>query len=153
MQIHSEYTFNFDWETVVKGFWRKYPCKEFDFIQFNQVVDMMLNDNNTMSIKRIVYASKFMVLCLTLEEITFDIQNRSMQMQTKLLKACKYYPNLSGDESIIYKAIDDQKTHYSKLLSNFHQTFVTKLLSQFNSSFKKGIEVVEARCRELQNNQ
>lgn len=35
MQIQSEYTFNFDWETVVKGFWRKYPCKEFDFIKFN----------------------------------------------------------------------------------------------------------------------
>lgn len=63
-----------------------------------------------------VYARKFMVWCLTLEEITFDLENRSMEMQTKLLKACKYYPNLSGDESIIYKAIDDQKTHYSVLI-------------------------------------
>ncbi|CAD8177984.1 unnamed protein product [Paramecium octaurelia] len=153
MQIHSEYTFNFDWETVVKGFWRKYPCKEFDFIKFNQVVDMILDDNNKMQIKRIVYARKFTIWCLTLEQITVDLENRSMEMQTKLLKSCKLYPNLTGDESIIYKAIDDQRTHYSKLLSNFQQTFITKLISQFNTSFRKGIEVVEARCRELQNNE
>ncbi|CAD8088947.1 unnamed protein product [Paramecium primaurelia] len=152
MKIHSEYTFNYNWETVIKGFWRKYPCKEFDFIKFNQVVDMILDDNNKIQIKRIVYANKFTIWCLTLEQITIDLENRSMEMQTKLLKSCKLYPNLTGDESIIYKAIDNQQTHYSKLLSNFHQTFLTKLISQFNTSFKKGIEVVEARCRELQNN-
>jgi hypothetical protein len=72
-----------------------------------------------------------MVWCLTLEEITFDLENRSMEMQTKLLKACKYYPNLSGDESIIYKAIDDQKTHYSVLVilnRNYCRTFNKALL-------------------------
>ncbi|CAD8096107.1 unnamed protein product [Paramecium sonneborni] len=151
MQIHSENTFNFDWETVIKGFWRKYPCKQFDFIQFNQVVDMIVDDDNKMQIKRIVYVRKFAIWCLTLEDITFDLENRSMQMKTKLLKSCKFYPNLTGDEQIIYKSIDNQQTHYSKLLSNFHQGFFTKLLSQFYNSFKKGIDVVEARCRELQN--
>lgn len=52
--MQSEYTFNFDWETVVKGFWKKYPCKEFDFIKLNHVVDMTVNSDNTLSIKRIV---------------------------------------------------------------------------------------------------
>ena len=53
----NKYIFNYDWETTVKGFWNKYPCPEIDFVKWNKVVDIMMNYDNTMQIKRIVSIS------------------------------------------------------------------------------------------------
>jgi hypothetical protein len=50
----KNYTFNFDWQTVVKGFWSKYPCPEISFIKWNKVVDLEILSDNTLRIKRIV---------------------------------------------------------------------------------------------------
>ena len=52
--IRSSYIFNYNWETVVKGFWVKYPCPEIDFIKWNKVIDLVVNPDNTVSVKRIV---------------------------------------------------------------------------------------------------
>lgn len=54
-----------------------------------------------------------MMWSLTLEEIKFDVQQRQMEMQTKLIKASAMIPDLNGMETIVYKAIDDRKTYYS----------------------------------------
>ncbi|CAD8095475.1 unnamed protein product [Paramecium sonneborni] len=94
-----------------------------------------------MQIKRIertfksiqVYARKFAIQCLTLEDITLELENKKMQMQTKIFKSCKFYPNLT--EIFIE--------------FNFHQALfyqVNVIIQQLN---QKGIHVVEKRCREL----
>lgn len=46
----------------------------------NHVVDLVINADNTLSIKRLVLAQKFMMWSLTLEEIKLDVVNRQMEM-------------------------------------------------------------------------
>jgi hypothetical protein len=51
----NRYVFNYTWELVVKGFWNKYPCPELDFVKWNKVIDLVVNGDNTLTVKRLVY--------------------------------------------------------------------------------------------------
>lgn len=67
------YIFNYSWTTVVKGFLQKYPHKDLDFVKWNRVIDMVVNPDDTISIKRLVFSQKLMMVwCYTIEEIKFD---------------------------------------------------------------------------------
>lgn len=57
MDQKNKYTFNYDWRTVIKGFWTKYPCPEISFVKWNKVVDLNINPDQTISVKRIVNQS------------------------------------------------------------------------------------------------
>ena len=32
----------------------KYPCKELDFVKWNKVIDLKINDDDTLTLKRLV---------------------------------------------------------------------------------------------------
>lgn len=50
----AKHIFNFNWETVIKGFWNKYPCPELDFVKWNKVVDIVPCSDDTILVKRLV---------------------------------------------------------------------------------------------------
>lgn len=53
MTEESRHVFNFQWEAVIKSFWNKYPCPEFDFVKWNRVVDIAVN-GDTVLVRRLV---------------------------------------------------------------------------------------------------
>jgi hypothetical protein len=50
----NKHVFQFNWETVIKGFWNKYPCPELDFVKWNKVVDIIANPDESIVVKRLV---------------------------------------------------------------------------------------------------
>lgn len=48
-----EYLFDYDWSTTVRAFWDKYPNQKMDFIKYNKVIDIKLDEHGKLVLKRI----------------------------------------------------------------------------------------------------
>eukprot|EP01017_Pseudomicrothorax_dubius_P012346 TRINITY_DN1502_c0_g2_i2.p1 TRINITY_DN1502_c0_g2~~TRINITY_DN1502_c0_g2_i2.p1 ORF type:complete len:163 (+),score=19.58 TRINITY_DN1502_c0_g2_i2:148-636(+) len=146
----KQYIFNYPWETVVKSLWEKYPHKELDFVKFSRVIDLQVLDDKSLVIRKLMYCKKFMMMwAYSVEEIRLDARNRICEMRTELLKKSKCVPDLTGSESIIYRAHGDlmDKTLYLKALRSTSNLF-GKFLEKFNGSYEKGCRIIEAKCQE-----
>ena len=140
------HTFNHPWTTVVLAFFDKYPTPDLSFIKYNKVIDISLTPDNKLLVKRIQKFEKFRYLwAYNTEELLFDFQNKIMDLKTIPLKVCKFIP-LSGEEIIQYRGIMED-TLYIKNLNIKGK--VGKWMDKFNSSFKKGVEVVEKNCKKI----
>ena len=150
----SEYSFPYEWKTVVRAFWDKYPNEMMDFIKYNQVVDIDILEDGKLQIQRIQKAQKWRYLwAYSLEKITFDFENKIMDLTTIPLKKCSLIP-IGGIETIRYSAYQDliekcEKTLYTKSLAV--KGTMTKFVEKFNDGFKKGCDIVEKNCEEFKN--
>jgi PRELI-like family len=145
---NDEYRFNFDWKTVVKAFFNKYPHKDLDFVVYNKVIDLKRINEDTLIIKRVMYCKKYMVLwSYTTEEIMINLKDKKLDLQTKLLACSKAFPEIT--EKITYQTVPENPsmTLYTKLLES-KSTF-SKMYSKFSSGFEKGCKIVEEKCNEI----
>jgi len=146
---NDQYVFNYDWPTVVKALWIKYPHKELDFVIYNKVVDLMPLDDDTLLVKKIMHCKKYFFLwCYTLEEIKINFKNKVLDLQTRVIAASKAFPS-DGIEKIKYMALnnDPTKTLYTKFLEN--RSTLSKYYSKLGSGFEKGCKIIEERCKEI----
>lgn len=144
----DEYSFNFDWKTVVKAFFNKYPHKDLDFVVYNKVIDLKRINEDTILVKRVMYCKKFMVLwSYTTEEIMINLKEKKLDLQTKLLAASKAFPDIT--EKITYQPLPENPgvTLYTKLLESRSQ--FSKMFSKFSSGFEKGCKIVEEKCKDF----
>jgi len=147
----DEHIFNFDWTTVVKALWNKYPHKDMDFVIYNKVVDLKLLDEDTILVKKIMYCKKYFLLwSYTLEETKINFKNKILDLETKLIAASKAFPQ-SGIEKISYFQLPDKPgcTLYTKYIES--KSTVSKYYHKLGSSFQKGCEIIEEKCREILN--
>ncbi len=139
----------------MKGFWQKYPSPEFDFVKFNNVIDMQLISDNCLTVRRLMYTriQKFM-WAYAIEDIRLYFDDRLMEMKTELVKKSSLFPPVNnGVEKIIYRAFGDTPhyTQYLKTLENESSSFVKKYLDKINNSFTKGCRIVEDKCKSIMN--
>ncbi|KRX03893.1 hypothetical protein PPERSA_04771 [Pseudocohnilembus persalinus] len=148
-QTQNQYVFQYPWETVIKGFWSKYPSQEMNFVKFNNVIDMQLLPNQDISFKRLMYTKfqKF-IWAYSVEEIIIKFDEKVMEMKTELIQKSSLFPPLgAGAELIKYQAFDGFQTLYEKSIKNQESTqFLKKYMDKFSDSFKKGCQIVEDRC-------
>ena len=148
----SEYTFSWEWSTVVRAFYDKYPNPKMDFVKFNKLIGLTVGEDNTVKIKRLQYTKKFMIVwAYVLEEITIDANNKVLDMKSQIIKKSGVFP-VVGIEYISYKAVKDalegtEKTLYSKRLEI--QGSINKVMSSFSDGFKNGIKIVEENCEQF----
>lgn len=151
----TEYRFDYDWKTVVKAYWDKYPNKLHDFVKYSKVVDMHLQDDGTIKVERVQYVQKWSYLwCYTLEELNFDFTNKVMDLKSTVIKKSSLIPVSGGEENIRYQAFQDlkeacEKTLYTKKIAVQGQ--VQKIAGKLGDGYKKGIQAVEENCEKFKN--
>jgi PRELI-like family. len=146
---NDRYVFDFDWTTVVKALWNKYPHKDLDFVIYNKVIDLKRLDDDTLFVKKVVYCKKYLFLwAYAVEEIKIDLNQKILDLQTKFIAASKCLPT-DGVEKITYAALNNEpgKTLYTKLLQS-KSTF-QKYYQKLGTGFEKGCKIIEQRCREI----
>lgn len=149
----DQYVFNFDWETVIKAFWNKYPHKDLDFVIYNRVIDMKRLDDNSIMVKKLMFCKKFkLVWAYTMEEMKIDFDQKILDLKTQILAASKCLPT-DGIERIRYNAMNNEqgKTLYTKFLES--RSTLQKYYGKLNSGFEKGCRIVEEKCKELAGHQ
>ena len=156
---YKKYVFDYDWNTVTRAYFDKYPHKKMGFIKYNKVVDINLAEDGKLVVKRVQKATKWgMLWAYNLETLTFDFEKKVMSLETTLIKKSSLLPISGGKEQIFYKAIQEvdeatgaavEKTEYTKSLNL--QGSLSKVASKFNDSFKKGCRIVEENCEKYQN--
>lgn len=145
----DQYVFNFDWETVIKAFWNKYPHKDLDFVVYNRVIDMKRLDDNSIMVKKLMFCKKFkLVWAYTMEEMKIDFDQKILDLKTRVLAASKCLPT-DGIENIRYATMNNEqgKTLYTKFLES--RSTLQKYYGKLNSGFEKGCKIVEEKCKEL----
>lgn len=148
----KDYTFQYNWATVVKAFWDKYPHKQMEFVQYNKLIGLEVLDNGTLLFRRVQHIRKWkFIWAYILEEIKIDSVNKVMTMESKVLKKSDMVP-FFGNEFITYKAVNDlkdrmERTLYSKQL--ILEGTINKALGAFSDGFTKGIKIVEENCETL----
>ena len=50
----NTYLFEYDWNTVVKAFWMKYPCPELDLVKWTKVINININEDDSITFHRFV---------------------------------------------------------------------------------------------------
>lgn len=180
--LMSSHTFLYPWESVVKGFWTKYPNKKLSSVIFNKVIDMEIIDDTKLLIKRMMFSKFFFFWGHSIENIVIDLQNKNLTMVSTVTKRSKFAPH--GTEICIYKAIEEEegeakdnseqnkkweggwkreeedlnkvrKEGGGKTLYTkelFSFVRIMKLLENLNHSFKTGCSVVEELSRSFENN-
>jgi len=149
--VAKEYVFNYPWEVVMKGLWLKYPHKELDFVKFARVIDMKVLDDDNMIIKRMLYCKKAVFAwAYIIEEMKMNFKDKICEMKSKVLKKSSLVPTLGDTEFITYRSDGLGRTMYQKFMSNTPSCFA-KFADKFNSSFEKGIKIVEENCRGMLN--
>lgn len=147
-----DYTFNYSWPLVVKAFWDKYPNKSIDFVKYNKLIGMKMDEKGVLRLKRVQHIHKWsFIWAYIIEEISIDPKEQIMEMHSYVLKKSDLIP-LFGNEYISYRAVDDlkdqvEKTLYSKRL--VIEGTINKALSSFSDGFTKGIKIVEDNCETL----
>jgi hypothetical protein len=147
-----DYTFNYSWPLVVKAFWDKYPNKSLDFVKYNKLVGLNMDEAGVIKLKRIQHIQKWSFLwAYIIEEISIDPKNQIMDMHSYVLKKSDLLP-IFGNEYISYRAVDDlkdtmERTLYSKRL--VIEGTLHKAMSSFSDGFAKGIKIVEDNCESL----
>lgn len=113
-----KHEFNYEWKTVVRAFWDKYPDQRLDFVKFSKVVDMEMREDGTIRFDRVQYVQKWgFIWAYTLEELTFDFGNQVMDLRTTVLRKSSYIP-MTAAEEIRYEALKNEaeRTLYTKKL-------------------------------------
>jgi hypothetical protein len=147
-----DYTFNYSWPLVVKAFWDKYPNEKLDFVKYNKLIGLDMDEKGVLKLKRVQHIKKWGFLwAYIIEEITIDPKDQIMEMHSHVLKKSDLIP-IFGNEYISYRAVEDlkdkvEKTLYSKRL--VIEGTINKALSSFSDSFAKGIKIVEDNCEVL----
>ena len=145
------YVFNYEWKTVMKGFWNKYPSKKLDFVKWNKVIGFDINEDGSIKFKRIIYIKKlYFIWAYGLEELTFDFKKKILDAKTSIIKKSIWVP-YSAMEHIRYKemhAKERQRTMYEKMIT-YKTGAVSSFLQKLNSSYKKGCMIVEEKCKIL----
>lgn len=147
----NQYVFNFDWETVIKAYWNKYPHKDLDFVVYNRVIDIKRLDDDSLVVKKLMFCKKFkLIWAYTMEEMRIDVNQRILDLQTQILAATKGFPT-EGVERICYQAVNNEKgkTLYTKFLES--RSTLQKYYGKINSGFEKGCKIVEEKCKEVLN--
>jgi len=145
----DSYIFNYNWETVIKGFWNKYPHKDLDFVVYNRVIDMKRLDDDSIIVKKLMFCKKFkLIWAYTMEEMRIDFDQKILDLKTQVLAASKCLPT-EGVERICYKALQEEpgKTMYTKFLES--KSTIQKYYGKLNSGFEKGCKIVEEKCNEV----
>jgi len=145
----DQYIFNYNWETVIKGFWNKYPHKDLDFVVYSRVIDMKLLDDDSILVKKLMFCKKFkLIWAYTMEEIKIDFDQKILDLKTQVLAASKCLPT-EGVERICYQALQNEpsKTMYTKFLES--KSTIQKYYGKLNSGFEKGCRIVEEKCNEI----
>ena len=144
----NQFVFNFNWETVVKGFLNKYPHKDLDFVVYNRVIDIKRLDDDSLLVKKLMFSKKFkLVWAYTMEEMRIDVNQKILDLKTQILAASKCLPT-DGVERICYKALNEPgKTMYTKFLES--RSAMQKYYGKLNSGFEKGCKIVEEKCNEI----
>ena len=179
--LTNSYTFLYSWESVVKGFWLKYPNPKFPNVIFNKVIDMEIIDDTKLLIKRMMFSKYVWFWGHSIENITIDLKNRTLSMVTTITKRSKLSPN--GKENCVYKAIEEEeggrevegrsKTEEEGVKREneqekeerregggrtlytkelFSHVKIMKILGNLNHSFEKGCKIVEELSRSFENN-
>lgn len=135
----------------MKALWNKYPNKELDFVKFSKVIDMKMVNEHCIQFKKLMYSKKFsMIWVYTIEEIEFDFEKKIFNLQTRVIKKSSFVPPVfSMKEFIQYKPLNEyfsDKTLYTKYLN---ASGVNKYIDKLNSSFEKGCNIVEKKCKEF----
>jgi len=145
----DQYIFNYNWETVIKGFWNKYPHKDLDFVVYSRVIDMKRLDDDSIVVKKLMFCKKFkLVWAYTMEEMRIDFDQKILDLKTQVLAASKCLPT-EGVERICYQASHTEpgKTMYTKFLES--KSTLQKYYGKLNSGFEKGCKIVEEKCNEI----
>jgi len=145
----DEYLFNFNWETVIKGYWNKYPHKDLDFVVYSRVIDMKRLDDDSVLVKKLMHVRKFGLLwAYTMEEMKIDFNSKILDLKTQILAASKCLPT-DAVERICYRAVNNEKgqTLYTKFLES--RGTIQKYYGKLNSGFEKGCKIVEEKCKEV----
>jgi len=145
----DQYIFNYNWETVIKGLWNKYPHKDLDFVVYSRVIDMKRLDDDSILVKKLMFCKKFkLIWAYTMEEIKIDFDQKILDLKTQVLAASKCLPT-EGVERICYKALQNEqgKTMYTKFLES--RSTLQKYYTKLNSGFEKGCKIVEEKCNEI----
>jgi len=148
----DSYIFNFNWETVIKGFWNKYPHKDLDFVVYSRVIDMKRLEDDSILVKKVMYVKKFSLLwAYTMEEMKIDFNEKVLDLKTQVLAASRCLPT-DTVENIRYKAIHNEpgQTLYTKFLES--KGAIQKYYGKLNSGFEKGCKIVEEKCNEVLTN-
>lgn len=144
----QEYTFDYDWSTVMKGFWNKYPDKKLDFVKWNKVIGFDVTEDGNIKFKRIIFIKKlYFIWAYGLETLEFDFKTKILDAKTRVLKKSMWVP-YSADEFIQYKQfLNNNKitTTYRKIL-DYKSGAVSTFLSKVNKSYIKGCMIVAHKC-------
>lgn len=123
-----------------------------DFIKYNKVVDIKIDENGRLILHRIQKLKKFSVIwAYSLEELTFDFKQKILDLKTIPLKKCSMLP-IGGIEVISYSAFYDmatecEKTLYTKSLEM--KGALSKFTDKINDSFTSGCKIVEENCEKF----
>ena len=144
----QNYTFDYDWKTVMKGFWNKYPDRKLDFVKWNKVIGFDVNEDGSIKFKRVIFIRKlYFIWAYGLEELEFNFKNKIMDAKTKILKKSICVP-YTADEFIQYREFmnrDKLATTYQKIL-DYKTGAVSNFLSKVNKSYIQGCTIVSDRC-------
>ena len=147
----QNYTFSYDWKTVMKGFWNKYPSKQLDFVKWNKVIGFDINEDGSIKFKRVIFIKKlYFIWAYGLEELEFNFKKKILDSKTSILKKSMWVP-YSAMEHIRYKEIvilQKLSTTYEKML-NYKTGCISNFIQKVNSSYKRGCMIVEEKCRFL----
>ena len=119
----KNYVFPYDWKTVMKGFWNKYPDKKLDFVKWNKVIGFDINEDGSLKFRRVIYIKKFyLIWAYGQEELHFNFRQKILDAKTRVLKKSSWVP-YSADEYIQYREffnkdnlIEKKNTMYKKML-------------------------------------
>jgi len=89
----EQYVFNYPFETVLKGFWHKYPHPDLSFVKDNFVLSYDIVDEQTLHVKRLMYSKMQKYLwCYTIEDIKIYFDKRMLEMKSKIVKTSFMFP-------------------------------------------------------------
>ena len=180
--LTNSYTFQYSWESVVKGFWLKYPNKKISNVIFNKVIDMEIIDNTKLLIKRMMFTKFLFFWGHSIETIILDLEKRNLSIVSTITKRSKISPH--GKEICVYQAINDdfeekdsqeKKTNWKEeewkrkdeemnserrergertlyTKELFSYVKIMKMLENLNHTFKTGCSIVEELSRNFENN-
>ena len=78
--------FKYPWETVIKGFYLKYPTPEMNFVKFNHVIDIEIINEKCLKIKRLMYSHFYKYLwAYSVEEINIRTDDRVLEMKSEIV--------------------------------------------------------------------
>ncbi|KAL4473788.1 hypothetical protein ABPG74_022652 [Tetrahymena malaccensis] len=147
----EQYVFDYPFETVLKGFWHKYPHPDLSFVKDNFVLSYDIIDEQTLHVKRLMYSKMYKYLwCYTIEDIKIYFDKRAMEMKSKIIKTSSMFPPTGqAVELISYKALEDFKTVYEKSIQGTEEGFIKKYAKKFNNTFQKGCQIIEENCKKI----